>query len=422
MGRFDTPVSCQRGWLAVRWPRGTMAQTAPDDAIARLEEAFECGDVPAVQRELRALEADHGKDVRVQVAQARWVLLTGDRYLGLRMMSAAMRNNPHSGLARAHFAAALLAEGAAQAAKPLLARALQCVGGRTALTHYAMGVVLATEGQYHEAMQHLQTAVELKPLHPGMRYQQGLVLSQLQQWDAAADALAICVEQAPDHLDAVELLAHALVERGDVPAAMAQLTQAVERHPDAADLVRMCSQLCMGQEDVAGALRMLKRLPAEECQVDDLCNMATLEGMQDLWADALAHAQEAVKRDATYWRAFLLLARALEATAHPRAEAMDAYRKAVELGDPQGEAGTRLGWLMLVEGMSTEAHQAVEVLEQARTRSADAPATLICLATAHAKCRNLEMAVPLCQALVDSDASQAIRDQALRLLKRLKAA
>jgi Tfp pilus assembly protein PilF len=100
-----------------------------------------------------------------------------------------------------NIARAQLQEGNVTAAEPLLRKALE-IDGRLAKTHFFLGTVLKTLGQYDEALAHLRAAAALYPRDRVVLNQIGRVLFLQRQFDAAVAAFQRALAIDPEDLQA----------------------------------------------------------------------------------------------------------------------------------------------------------------------------------------------------------------------------
>ncbi len=393
----------------------------PQEDANALEAAFATGDVAALEKQLAALEKSHGQDVTVAVAKARLQAATGQVEEALAHLEQLHAQHAGHPLVVGYLGAVLAGTRAYGKARPLLDGALRA-GLDAGAIHHAYGVCLLQAGDALTALKHLTLGVERLPSNPSGFFYMGVALAELRQWDKAAQTLAACIQLAPSYADAFDALARVHVERGDMERAASTVEEGLKHNPNDAELSRLRIQLAADRGDNAGAEAALEAIPDEERTAEDWCNLALFAAGRGSGVETRIAAEAAVKADPTLWRAHYMLGLAMEMDPEvSRLKVVAAYKKAVELGDPMGEAGTRLGFVLSADGPHANPAEAVEVLRLTRKRSKDAAATMLHLALAYARAGNNAGAAEAAQAaLAAPDATPSIQDQARRLMTHVE--
>ena len=389
-------------------------------ALTRIEQHFAAADLAAVERELKPLAAKHGADPQLQVVQARLQVARGDVGAGEAALRSVVDRHPDHALARGYLGAVLTGQRQYEEALPLLESAL-AAGARSPALEHAVGVALGASGRHAEALPHLAVAADAMPSWAPTYFYLGVCYAELGQWDLAADALAQSARLAPSYTDAFDALARVEVERQQPKAALAALDAGLKHNPGQLDLRRLRVQILLDHGDLEAAAADLEKIPAKQRDGDDLCTMATLAMREQRFDQALDNARTAVRRDPRSARAQHALGLALEGQQPlDRPAVVAAYRAAIECGDPDGAAGTRLGFVLLEESTVAAWREAQEVLEAAAVRNGRDPGTLLNWALACAKNGQRAKAAELCQAIAAAPTANAnVRDQAARLAKQI---
>jgi tetratricopeptide (TPR) repeat protein len=398
-----------------------MAQSSvPSEALQSLEEAFEAGDVAAIKAQLAPLERDHPEDLALKVQRARLDAAEGEVERALAQLEALDQAHPGEGLPAAYLGAILVARKQYGRGKPLLEKAFS-LGVVVPAAEHAMGVALGAEDRFADALPYLGRAAEKMPTSAPTFFYMGVSFAELAEWADAEDAFARCVEIAPKYVDGWEALARVEVELKKPDAAVRALDEGLVHNPGHLSLQRLKVQVKADHNDPDGALEAILDIPEARRVEEDWSNLAQLCMARDRWADALTHARKAAKSAPESPRTHFLLALALEGQKPmDRAAVLAELRKSVDLGDPTGDAGTRMGFLLMEDAPGGKVGEAIAVLEAARERSGDAPGTLLNLALAYAKGERKEDARVLASTVANhAGASANEREQAARLLKVL---
>jgi len=397
-----------------------MAHTAPQDALKTLETAFEKADIPGIRTLLPPLENAHPTDVRLKVARARLRAVDGDVGAAITLLEKHVADPKDGALARAYLGALLVAQRRHADGRVHLEAAL-AAGADVPAGRHALGVALLALGHARDSVAHLAKAAERMPSSAPTHFYLGVAMAELAQWEHAATALGAAIRLQPSYEEAYDAASRVELARGNADRAKAILQEGLAAAKDSPILLRAQAQVCSQLGDARGALSALQKLPAKDLSAEDRTNLALMSmGVGD-GGSALRHAEAAVKADALSHRAQYALGLALEAQKPlPRPKMLAAYRKAVELGDPLGDAGTRLGFVLMEEDTPAAATEAVKVLEAAVTRSGQAPGSVLNLALAYARSKDAAKAKAMCNTiLADARASASDREQAQRLLKTL---
>lgn len=391
-------------------------------ALERFEKAMEDGDVSAASAALTSAKGAGKPGPDVQVAAARLKAAQGDANGAVTDLEALLKANPGHAGANGYLGALLVARLDHDRARPLLKKAMAQSPVPAAVAH-AYGRNLAHDGRMEDAVVHLKDAAERLPGAASNHLFLGMAYAELKKWDLAAEALLKGVQLDAKDLGAWDMLARVMVERRKPDLAIKALDEALKHNPEATALRRLKVQVFADHGFHDAAMEALQEIPDGERNAEDQCVLAWVHMEAGRWEQARTAARAAVDADPKHWRAQYTLGVALE-NQQPmnRAAVTGAYRKALEAGDPRGEAGTRLGLLLLekVQGQLPNVKEAISVLKAARERSRDAPGTLLNLALAHQQAGDKAACRDIARGLAErADAPEGVKDQARRLLASL---
>ncbi len=395
-----------------------MSETRPSSAeLTALEDAFGRGDVALAAKLAGELTTRYPADVRGPVAKARLKAADGDVTSAIEELSAISQKHKDSGHARAYLGALLSATGAHDKAIAELERALKTSDGDVPAAHHSLGVSLLVNGRYKEAMDHLGKAADAMPSSAPTFFYFGQGCEIAKDYKNAERAYVQCVQIEPRYPSAFASLVRVHALQGHLELAESTVKEGLKHNPDDPELLRFGVQVAFDQGDHAKAKKALLAIPERDRDVDDLHNLVMLALEAEDAGEAEKHGRAAVKRDPNDWRSHWLLGLALEGKQPlPRKAVIDAYEAAIARGDPQGEAGTRLG-LVLLQGDGADPDLAAEVLEDARKRNPEHAGLLLHLALARANQGEAEQAKELAAAVVKhANATEAEKEQADKLL------
>jgi tetratricopeptide (TPR) repeat protein len=348
------------------------------------------------------------------------VAAEGDVAGALSRLDRLANDASHGALARGYRAAIQVAQRRYTDALPALEASFRAGVDEPALRH-ALGVALAAQGRSKEALPHLQNATQRMPSLGVSHFYLGICHAELGAMGSAQQALARAVELQPDLEDAWEALARVEVSRGNTGVAQKLMDEAVRINKDSLLLRRYQAQLLSDLGQAQGALAAIQAIPETQRNAEDLANLAILSMATGAMGPALKHAQAATRADGKLPAAFHALGLALEAqTPMDRAAVIDAYKKAIALGDPGGVTGTRLGFVMMESDDKAVLTEAVSVLNAAVERSGKAPGALLNLALALARLGDANAAKATARSLLaDPRTGASEKEQAQRLIKTL---
>lgn len=398
-----------------------MADEVGSDLRA-FDRAFALGDVSAARDIAKRMKKDAPSALETRVVLARLEAVEGDPKKALASLNALADEHGGDPLPRAYAGSILVALGEPAAAIPELMAALDDDDADVPAAHHAMGVALLLLGRYDEAHGHLEAAVEKLPESAAPRFYLGQAHEARGQVDAAAEQYEKSTSIEPGYVDAWIGRVRLRAVAGDLQSAKETLAEALTHNPNEPELMRLRVQIALDEGDPSGARQALLDIPKARRDVEDWCNLAVFALQESDWQRAHAHAEQAERTDGEHWWPPYLVGIALEGLARSRAEVMDAYQRSIDNGDPAGEAGTRLGFVMISgDDEDKDAPHAVVVLEQAARRNKRAAGTLLNLAIACENAGDSARAMKLAHEILgQDDAPPPVREQAERLVEALK--
>lgn len=398
-----------------------MSETRPSSQeLSALEDAFARGDTVAARKLADELAKKYPQDPHGLVAKARLKGADGDVPGALQDLEKLAAADESGGLARAYLGSLLSLTGQHDKAIPALEAALAKPGGDVPAARHSLGVSLLATGRTKEAMPHLAKAADAMPTSASTLFHLGQGAELLQEYEHAARAYVQCVRSDPAYPGAFAALVRCYALTGKLDLAASSVEEGLRHNPGDPELMRFRVQVAFDQNDHKRAREALLAIPEGQRDVDDLHNLVMLALEAENPAEAEPHARLAVKKAPDDWRAHWLLGLSLEGKEPmPRREVIEAYEAAIARGDPQGEAGTRLG-LVLLQGDEADPDLAAEVLEDARARNPNHAGLLLHLALARANLGDRDQAAKLADEVRGhANATEMEREQAARLKEAL---
>ncbi|MBI5496043.1 MAG: tetratricopeptide repeat protein [Deltaproteobacteria bacterium] len=384
-----------------------------EEVLRTVEEAFDAGDVEAVRKAL----VSAGDDVGFQIARARLKAADGDPQAATAQLQMLAKKHGKDVGVQAYLGALMVGQHRYKDAKKHLEAAREG-GADFPAFHHAYGVYNAAIGKFREAVLHLSQAGQVWTSSAPTFFYLGVSLMELGELGRAEQALRAVTEMQPRYVDAWDALAQVYQRQGKTEEASRVVDAGLQANPGEAALVRTRVGLLARAGRHKEAAATLNTIPESARSAEDLVNLAMLSLETGDAKSAVAQARAATERAPKFGRGHYVLGMALE-NSGDNAGAITALEKAVAVGDPDGSAGTRLGFLLTAEG---RLDKAIKALETALKRSDNAPGTLLNLALAHAKADRKDKARQLATTiLADERASASDRDQATRLQKALQA-
>lgn len=292
----------------------------------------------------------------------------------------------------------LLDGGQCDAALDRLAAALVSPTSSELLWRLALARALLAVGRTVEAKAEALHVVAVAPSAGGAWFTAGRCAEAEGQWEDALHAYATAHQSNPHHLHACAAEVQLALQLGRTEHAAAALARGLRFAPDDVDLLRLHVQVTLAQGEEGRALEGLRALGKGAWAPEELLSLGMLALENEMLDIAERFARDAGAAAPRDWRGHYLLGRVMEASGAPREIIFGAYEAALDVGDLEGEAGARLG-VLLLEGPLADPELALEVLGAARDRNPHHGGILLHLAFAHVSCGERDEALACLDAL-----------------------
>ena len=153
----------------------------------------------------------------------------------------------------------LLAIEAYHLAEPVLERLTE-MAPEDPRSWYSYGNLARLRGWWEPAVEALERAAELEPLHADTHYLLGLCYGETDAADKAAAAFQAYLSLVPDDLDALVLAGIALSDAGHFPEAMEKLERAIQLEPDSLSAIYNLAVVAFRADDVSRIATLEERL------------------------------------------------------------------------------------------------------------------------------------------------------------------
>ena len=201
------------------------------------------------------------------------------------------------------------------------AQELAFLNDQQAGIHNDLAVVLQSQGNLSQAINHYQRSVKIKPDHVEVRYNLALALTAQEKFDQAASHLRQLLQLRPEHAPAHNSLGYVRWKQEQVAEAVNHYRESLRLQPDNP----------IGHYNIGLALKTQGKLQ-----------------------EAIIHYRKALQIQEEYADAHHNLGVALEATGKPE-EANQHYRKAIKSDPGHAEAHNNLGITLASQGKMDEA-------------------------------------------------------------------
>jgi len=396
-----------------------MTDAGLEQGLALVDNALETLDAEKANQALLPLEKTHARDPHVLTARARIRAQQGDLEGARRILEDVVTKSPNLGVPSAYLGQVLAGMEQWVLARPRLEKALQLGVDKPSVRH-ALGVVMLRMNRHADAVTHLQKALAGDAKNADIMVQ---LAAALDAAGKAADAQAVLEKLRDAGSDVPTLhvmLANYQRDHGKLEEAVQTLDGAISKFPKEYALHRAKATMLASLGRVGEVGTLIRGIPEAQRNAEDWSFLSTLAMADKKPQDAAKAARAAIAADPAYWRGHQALGLALEEAAPADGNAvMAAYEKAIELGDPEGLAGTRLGLLLMSVPGDVNTKEAIRVLEATRTRSGNNPATLWHLALAYARGKEGAKVKSICESLLRAELDPDLKKQAKELLAQV---
>lgn len=312
----------------------------------------------------------------------------------------------------------LLDEGRYEAAVDRFTAALALPGSSEKLWRISLARALLGLGRTSEGQTEVCRVVDAAPSSGAVWFMWGRWAEGAGQWEEALRAYAAAFDGAAQRLHACAAEVQLALQLGRTEHAAKALARGLANAPDAVELLRLTVPLAMARGEEGLALEGLRTLGQGAWAIEELLSLGMLALEQEMLDVGEHCARDAVAASSTDWRGPYLLGRVMETRGAPREVVFGAYEAALDAGDLEGEAGARLG-VLLLEGPLADPELALEVLGAARDRNPHHGGVLLHLAFAHVSCGEREEALAYLEALRDHESLSEVERHEVENLRAL---
>ncbi len=219
------------------------------------------------------------------------------------------------------------------------------------LAHSDLGVALSAQGEFDEAIQHCQRALQLNPDDAEARCNLGVVLARQGKLPEAIAQYQQALQINPRFAGACDDWGNALAAQKKLPEAVQQYERALALDPAVAGPHYNLAVVLAAQGKAADAMQQyLEALRLNPDFPEAHNNLGAALAAQGKWAEAVQHYQRALQLNPDYAEAHCNLGAAL-ATQGNLAEAIQHFDRAVQLKPDYALAHLFLGTTLVDEGI-----------------------------------------------------------------------
>jgi tetratricopeptide (TPR) repeat protein len=233
---------------------------------------------------------------------------------------------------------------------------LACTSGN-AVAHNNLGIALADQKKFPEAVQQYQQAFQLYPAYAEAHYNLGITLAKQDRLPEAVHEYESTLQIDPNYAQAHINLGNALKTQGKLAEAIQHYQQALRLKPDYAeaclDLGNALATLGNPDEAIQQYERALQINPGYAEAHFDFGNALA---SQKRFTEAIQHYRQALQINPDYAKARLNLGNAL-LREEKLEEAIQQYEQVLQLKPDFAEAHFSLGNALKIQGKSAEAAQ-----------------------------------------------------------------
>jgi predicted O-linked N-acetylglucosamine transferase (SPINDLY family)/aminoglycoside phosphotransferase (APT) family kinase protein len=331
------------GFYAALWAVGMLntAVTAGDAArIARLETAADELLRSAGSDDFVAVSTPMTADQRLELATGRH--RAGDLSGARRLYEAVLAEVPGHGLACFRLGLLEMQLGRAEAALPLIGRAIAGAPGEVRY-HFGKGEALAALRRWEEAAAAYRVALAIDPGSADLHFSLGVALQAMQDHAGAIAAYETATRLQPDHADAFNNLGQCRKLTGDLPKAEAALRRAIAVRPGYAGALSNLGAVVQELGRMDEAVELFRGAAAmEPVVVGHAVNLGGALCARRQFSEAAEVLGNAVQTDPASADAAFNLGNALHGLGR-LPQAVEQYRRAVVIRPDHAEALNNLG-------------------------------------------------------------------------------
>jgi Flp pilus assembly protein TadD len=222
-------------------------------------------------------------------------------------------------------------------------------------SHNNMGIALAAQGNFAEAVVHYQEALRLKPDHAEVYNNLGIALGNQEKLEESLASLRQAVRLKPDHAQAHNNLGVALQKQGKLEEAVAAYRQAVGLKPDHADAFNNLGIALAKLKKLDEARDSLRAGLGVAPENPDLHNnLGIVLAEQRRYQEAAASYQEALRLKPAYTEALNNLG-ITQLKQKQLDDAVASFRQVLRLNPNSAETYNNLGIALKDKGIFDEA-------------------------------------------------------------------
>jgi tetratricopeptide (TPR) repeat protein len=222
------------------------------------------------------------------------------------------------------------------------------------------GVALAAQGKWAEAIQHYEQALQLKPDFAEAFNNSGDALAAQGKWAEAIQHYERALQLNPEDPKAYYNLGVALAKKGKLAEAIQHFERALQLKPADPEAHYYSGVALATQGKLDQAIRHYEQaLQLKPDYPEAHCNLGVALATQGKWAQAIQHYEQALQLKPDYSEAYYYSGVALAAQGK-WAEAIRHYEQALQLKPDYPDAHYNLGGALAAQGKLAEAIQHYE--------------------------------------------------------------
>ena len=220
----------------------------------------------------------------------------------------------------------------------------------SALAHNNLGMALAADHRFAEAIDHYTEALRLLPSYALAHYNLGNVLRSQDKTQEAMQHYREALGLLPTYAEAHNNLGSALASQGRSTEAVYHYTEALRLQPRNAEAHNNLGNALTSQGKTQEAMyHYTEALRLQPVTAEAHNNLGSALANQGRYAEAIHHFTEALRRQPTYARAHYNLGNVL-ISQRKTPEAMQHYREALRLDPTLAEAHANMGAALASQG------------------------------------------------------------------------